>query len=65
VGAIVTVQLFAWSLGAAAAGMTANFAGITDPGGVAGASLAARWLFAVFALAPLAGLIAARRGVRS
>lgn len=65
VGAIVTVQLFAWSLGAAAAGMTANFAGITNPGGVEGASMAARWLFAVFALAPLIGLVAAQRGARA
>jgi hypothetical protein len=30
-----------------------------------GASLAARWLFAVFAVAPFIGIIAARRGVRS
>jgi MFS family permease len=65
VGAIVTVQLFAWSLGAAAAGMTANFAGITHPGGIEGASVAARWLFSVFAVAPFIGIIAARRGVRS
>ena len=64
VGAIVTVQLFAWSLGAAAAGMTANFAGITHPGGIEGASLAARWLFSIFALAPFLGLVVARRGVR-
>jgi len=65
VGAIVTVQLFAWSLGAAAAGMTANFAGITHPGGIEGASMAARWLFWLFALAPLLGLLAARRGVQA
>jgi hypothetical protein len=61
VGAIVTVQLFAWSLGAAAAGMTANLAGIGNPGGIEGASMAALWLLALFALAPLAALLPARR----
>ncbi|WP_312763738.1 MFS transporter, partial [Serratia sp. (in: enterobacteria)] len=41
---ITTVQLFATAFGAALAGMTANLAGLNDPGGAAGAASAARWL---------------------
>ena len=51
--AITTVQLYGMALGAAAAGLVANTAGLTDPGGRAGAASAAAWLFASFALAPL------------
>ncbi len=61
---ITTVQLFATALGAALAGMVANLAGLTDPGGVAGTANAASWLFGVFALAPLVGILTARRVVR-
>jgi FtsH-binding integral membrane protein len=61
---ITTVQLFATALGAALAGMVANLAGLTDPGGVAGTANAASWLFGVFALAPLLGILTARRVVR-
>ena len=46
---ITTVQLIATAVGAALAGMIANLAGFTSPGGVAGASSAATWLFGVFA----------------
>lgn len=46
---ISTVQLFATAFGAALAGMVANLAGLSVPGGE---SAAARWLFALFALAP-------------
>lgn len=60
-GAITTVQLFATALGAAAAGMVANFAGLTESGGGAGAASAAFWLFAVFALAPALCILTARR----
>lgn len=58
---ITTVQLFATALGAALAGMVANIAGLTDPGGIVGASSAATWLFGVFALAPMLGVLTARR----
>lgn len=61
---ITTVQLFATALGAALAGMVANVAGLTDPGGVAGISNAAGWLFGVFALAPIIGVFTALRVVR-
>jgi MFS family permease len=50
--AITTVQLYGMAIGAAVAGLVANAAGLTDPGGVAGAQAAATWLFAGFALAP-------------
>ncbi|NRP72058.1 putative multidrug-efflux transporter [Ensifer psoraleae] len=61
--AITTVQLFAASLGAALAGMTANLAGI-DEGTAQGATSAAIWLFGLFALAPALGIIAAVRAGR-
>ena len=61
--AMTTVQLFATALGTALAGMVVNHGGLLDPGGVAGTASAARWLFAVFAVAPLLCLpIAARIG---
>jgi len=50
--AITTLQLYAMAMGAALAGMVANAAGFTDPGGVEGARQAALALFAVFACAP-------------
>ena len=46
------------------AGMVANLAGLTDPGGVGGVSRAATWLFGVFALAPVLGVFTALRVVR-
>ncbi len=58
---ITTVQLFATALGAALAGMVANMAGLTHPGGVEGTSKAAVWLFAVFAVAPALALVSASR----
>lgn len=54
---ISTVQLLGTAFGSAVAGLIANFAGITNPGGVAGAQHAALWLFGVFALTPLFALI--------
>jgi MFS family permease len=61
---ITTVQLFATALGAALAGMVANLAGLTDPGGSLGTANAATWLFGVFAFAPLFALFAAQRVIR-
>jgi len=58
---ITTVQLYAMALGAALAGLTANAAGLSDPGGVDGARLAAYSLFGIFALAPLAAIVLTRR----
>ncbi len=59
--AITTVQLYATAIGAALAGVVANSAGITEPGGMAGAQQAALWLFGVFALAPALAFWVARR----
>ncbi|MET3495142.1 MFS transporter [Variovorax boronicumulans] len=58
---ITTIQLYGMAVGAAVAGLVANAAGLTVPGGVEGAQSAAVWLFASFALAPaLAALLAYR-----
>jgi len=62
--AITTVQLFATALGAALAGMVVNLAGLTAPGGIPGTQSAAFWLFAVFALAPLIGILTAARSLQ-
>ncbi|MGY2175046.1 MFS transporter [Pseudomonas azotoformans] len=61
---ITTVQLFATAFGAALAGMVANIAGLTEPGGIEGTASAAVWLFGVFALAPVIGILIARRVVQ-
>ncbi|MDR0217535.1 MAG: MFS transporter [Enterobacteriaceae bacterium] len=58
---ITTVQLFATAIGSALAGIVANLAGFTDPGGLAGTQSAAVWLFAVFALAPVLATLLVRR----
>lgn len=58
---ITTVQLYATAIGAALAGIVANLAGFSDPGGLAGAQQAALWVFAVFAIAPLLATLVARR----
>jgi MFS family permease len=63
-GGVTTVQLFSIAFGTACAGMVANFAGVAVPGGLAGASNAALWLGAVFALAPALCIVVAVRTVR-
>lgn len=50
--AITTLQLYAMALGASVAGMAANTAGFTDPGGLAGARSAAWGVYGVFVCAP-------------
>jgi MFS family permease len=59
--AITTVQLYGMAIGAAIAGLVVNAAGITAPGGAAGAQSAAVWLFLSFALAPALAMLLARR----
>lgn len=56
---ITTVQLFATALGSALAGMLANAGGLNIPGGIAGTSSAASWLFWVLAVAPLVAVLSA------
>jgi len=60
---ITTVQLYGMAVGAAVAGLVANAAGLTQPGGVEGARSAAVWLFASFAIAPALVVLLARRVV--
>ena len=60
---ITTVQLYGMAIGAAVAGLVANAAGLTEPGGLAGAESAASWLFGGFALAPALAAILAWRCV--
>lgn len=62
--AITTVQLYAMAIGAALAGLVANAAGLTAPGGVAGAQVAALSLFGLFALAPVLAILLTRRITR-
>lgn len=51
--AITTLQLYAMALGASVAGMAANAAGFTDPGGLEGARRAAWGVYGVFVFAPM------------
>lgn len=62
---ITTVQLFATALGAALAGMVANLAGLTEPGGIPGMANAAGWLFGVFAFAPVLAVLTTLRVIRT
>jgi MFS family permease len=62
--AVITVQLYAMSIGAACAGLVANAAGLTEPGGVEGARNAATYLFGAFALMPAIGIFTARGALR-
>jgi len=58
---ITTVQLYATALAAAIAGVLANGAGLTDPGGIDGAQSAAFFLFASFAAAPALAAVLSHR----
>ena len=61
-GASITMVVMVGSaFGAALGGMVTGLAGLTAPGGVAGASAAASWLFAAFMGAPLLAALAIRR----
>lgn len=44
--------------------MVTNVAGLTDPGGAAGITNAAAWLFGVFAFAPILAVFTALRVTR-
>ncbi len=63
--AITTIQLYGMAVGAAVAGLVANAAGLTNPGGPVGARSAAVWLFVSFALAPALAALLARRITRA
>ncbi|MGG4607931.1 MFS transporter [Providencia sp. Me31A] len=57
--AITTLQLFSTAFGASLAGLIANLAGLSTPGGIEGAQSAAGWLFNIFSLVPLFALMTA------
>ncbi|MCK1144488.1 MFS transporter [Providencia stuartii] len=57
--AITTLQLFSTAFGASLAGMIANLAGLSVPGGMDGAKSASLWLFVLFSLVPCFALITA------
>lgn len=57
---ITTIQLFSTAVGAAISGTVVNMAGLTNPGGIAGAQNAAHWLFIVFSITPLIAFITAK-----
>lgn len=63
--AITTVQLYGMAIGAAIAGLVVNAAGLTTPGGQAGAHHASIWLFASFAVAPAFAAVLTRRLTRT
>jgi MFS family permease len=61
-GASITmVVMVGAAFGAALGGLVTNLAGLTDPGGPAGAAAAAAWLFGGFMAAPLLAALAIRR----
>lgn len=61
---VTTLQMVATAFGSAIAGLTVNLTGFTDPGGVAGTSTAARWLFIAFLVTPLLAAVTASTVLR-
>jgi predicted MFS family arabinose efflux permease len=59
-GSITIVLMVANAFGSALGGMVTNLAGLTDPGGVAGAASAALWLFGSALVVPALALLAVR-----
>jgi MFS family permease len=60
-GSITMVVMVGGAFGAALGGMITNAAGLTVPGGAAGATSAASWLFSLFLAAPMGAALAIRR----
>lgn len=58
---ITIVLMTTYAFGSALGGVVTNLAGIADPGGVAGASDAAGWLFTIFTLPPMLAAMLIRR----
>ena len=58
---ITMVVMVGSAVGAAVGGMVTSLAGMTVPGGVAGAGQASAWLFGAFIAAPLLAALAIRR----
>ncbi|MCC6719864.1 MAG: MFS transporter [Acetobacteraceae bacterium] len=62
---ITIVLMTTYSFGSALGGVVTNLAGIAVPGGAAGASDAAGWLFTVFTVPPLVAAMLVRRLLRT
>jgi predicted MFS family arabinose efflux permease len=62
-GSITIVIMVGNAFGSALGGMVTNMAGLTAPGGAAGAASAAAWLFGLFAVSPLVAWVAVRRSL--
>jgi len=58
---ITIIVMVSQAFGSALGGLVTNFAGLTSPGGVAGATSAAAWLFGTYAAAPVLAVLAIRR----
>jgi hypothetical protein len=58
---ITIIVMVSQSFGSALGGLVTNLAGMTSPGGVAGAASASAWLFGSYALTPVLAALAIRR----
>jgi MFS family permease len=61
---VTTIQLTATAFGSALAGTVTNVVGFSDGTGAGGLQNTARWMFGLFALAPLAAVLTARSARR-
>ncbi|MCX4850644.1 MFS transporter [Streptomyces sp. NBC_00893] len=61
---VTTIQLAATAFGSALAGTVANVVGFSDGAGTGDLQSTARWMFGLFALAPLAAVVTARHARR-
>ncbi len=62
---ITIVLMTTYAFGSALGGVVTNLSGIADPGGPAGASTAAGWLFTLFAVPPMIASLLIRRLLRA
>ena len=58
---ITIIVMVSQAFGSALGGLVTNLAGLTSPGGVAGAVSASAWLFGTYAVAPVVAALAIRR----
>jgi predicted MFS family arabinose efflux permease len=58
---ITIIVMVSQAFGSALGGLVTNLAGMTSPGGIAGAASASAWLFGGYALAPVVAMLAIRR----
>jgi predicted MFS family arabinose efflux permease len=58
---ITIIVMVSYAFGSALGGLVTNLAGLTSPGGIAGAASASAWLFGSYAAAPVLAALAIRR----